>query len=239
MKIPLTVEIITTQREHLFAVTKLLFGALERDLLRDPQSPVMTSVKGSFESGKKIIPDAAAEQLLGSQHRIKTYGDYHISDEYRINSRRRLEVDFINASCGDYSFDSSAYGLAEEELLEYFLPQRKYGGVNFIHNNNCSWNTDNTPAFPDRYEMGIWLERPFDENKEDDGSESTMLSDKRRMIVRAFKALESKGDLPWLRYMYICVQGDRLLKSAGLREAMEKLKAPVGQAPIMDRTVTI
>lgn len=112
-----TVRFITTKRDHLFDVSRILVTGIPQEFLEKSQNPVIISVRGTIADGKKIMPDAAVQVLLGvpdaRQKACYSIGfkdnprsdiQYEGKDEYdeywtiRHSDGTRLEVDFINAA---------------------------------------------------------------------------------------------------------------------------------------------
>jgi pantothenate kinase len=56
-------QLVMTEREHLFALANVLVNNIPPQLLADSQNPVTIGLGGSFQSGKKIIPDAFVSSL--------------------------------------------------------------------------------------------------------------------------------------------------------------------------------
>src|SRR5690348_9712922 len=93
------IRLLTTEREHLFALSRLLTKTIDPALLQDTQNPVTFSVRGALAGGKKIFPDAAKESFLGDGGVLEGQRE---RDEYWTGETEGwpIEIDFINIAWG-------------------------------------------------------------------------------------------------------------------------------------------
>ncbi len=213
------IRLLTTEREHLFALSRLLMKAIDSALLQDSQNPVTVSVRGALAGGKKIFPDAAKEAFLEDRGALEGRLEF---DEFWTGETegRPIEIDFINVAWeGDYKKVNPAQDAADrnaswkEVILKSFLKQRKHGGISFIHNYD---------GFAERADIDICLDQH-------DNTPATR--DTHTIKKAALPALTSKFNSLsqvrwWTRYVEIRINNPRLLKSPAFRTAVESLTLP-------------
>lgn len=223
-----SVSILTRYHDDLFRISRILMRGLDPALLTDPQNPILISVDGSTDSGKKIMPDAAYPVLLGRNFIDTGTIDY---DEYCFSGskRRKVEVDFLNAAWEVGPTDPSRYHLPSlngynvprMQKIQDFLAQRQHGGVSFIHN---------SPQFAKKHAwLNIWIESG--------DSLPTTIS----KVERAPQALKDKFNQlrddynGWVRYVRITVKDDRLIQSPRFMAAIDSLRPAEPREPAVFR----
>ena len=212
MTAPIAIKLLTAEKEHLFALTRLLVSAIDPAFLHDKDNPVTVSVRGSFGSGKKIIPDAAREELLKDKPSFQGVKEF---DEFWSGKKddRPLEVDFINVAWGGWSFHKS-YGFGRE-IAKNFLKERKAGGITFIHND------DN---FGER-EAGIDIVLESQADKPVTYDSQYKFKGEKGELQDTFNRLVRQDN--WARYIQITVRDERLLNSPSFRAALDALSPQI------------
>lgn len=216
-----TVSLITTSREQLFELCRMIVASIDPELLKDPANPIIISVRGSKGGGKKIFPDAAREALLGPDARFRGKENF---DEFWIGSHdnEELEIDFINAAFNtsyhrSYAADTPknrVWGISQAETLQNFLMEREFGGITFIHNSNKSSKKagidiclEHDGALPVTYAFSkMW----------------------RSGLKKTFNALAAENK--WVRFVRIQINNEALLSSPIFQKLLESL-TPKERAP--------
>ncbi len=120
---PQKISLVTTQRDELFAIGRLIAEGIEPQLLQDPMKPIIVSIRGSLSSGKSIVAQEGRKTLFsgGEKESVLSVG------EIWTDTKSGIEVDYLD----------SAYGDNKDTVP--FLKLRKAGGVTYIQNDeNCS-----------------------------------------------------------------------------------------------------
>ncbi len=214
------IRFITTEREDLFHISRVLAEAIPAAFLSKPQDPVIVSVRGGFNSGKKIFADAVRDTLLPGEDNRILIGRRNYDETWRGKSDKgALEVAFMNAAW--------AHGYTDEWLCHYmkdnvqkvgrFLKQRKHGGISFIHNDMYTadekawitiWTESRRSRLVDR------LEKPHIKTA---GPEAQF----------HFNRLSKPRD--WVRYTELTIRRDELFEAPQMQEALAKLTESTGR----------
>jgi len=192
------VAFLTTEREHLFEMTRVLVRGMDLALFADPANPVQVVVNGSSSCGKKIIPDAAREVFFTDAN-VSFAGTPEYDEYWRgpCPSGQTGEIDFINnAWHGGYSQPFS-----RQKPWMDFLKQRQYGGINFVHNV--------TPYSYGLAGLDIYLSDYATSKLEEESS----------FLQAAFH----RCGKAWKRYVVITVLDPRLQTSPSFQTALESL----------------
>lgn len=206
------IELVTTSRAHLVQICATLARGMEQAFLADRNAPVLVSVRGTYESGKKIVPDVMREQLdtctlLSRDKQVETWSN-------PINSR---EAWFMDAAYTLKMHPSREEFARWEEQKNGLLSKRAAGGITFIHND-------------ERFEkegagLKIWIEGSNASNKM-----SVVGLDDRRgthsTLAQKFnKTQKDQRNNSWVRYIEISVDDPRLQASEKFQKALHSLPA--------------
>jgi hypothetical protein len=190
------ITLITTEREHLFDLSRRMMLAIDPGLMQDPAKPLVISVRGSMTAGKKIFPDAARDALLDQQLSFKGKMD---SDE--IWAANGIEMSFVNM----------VYDNEHSPLLKNITEARTSGGIVYIHNSEeiaaqadidiCLEQYDRSPM---SY-CGMHIKKGAPRN-----------------LRNTFNKLSETT--PWTRYVEINVGNPKLAESPQFREFLQSLE---------------
>lgn len=212
-----TYRFLTTKRSHLFGLSKFLVGGIDPAFFDDPRNPVIITVRGSYRSGKKILPDAAHLFLLRGNVAFEGRENH---DEYRRGRHRDREISiaFVNAAWGGGYSRTHLGGAVKGSCAQKFLAEIDRGGLVFIHNAGRvftyrkSW-------------IDIWME------ERDNNLVGMFLASRLRKESRAmreeFERLSgrprSRREGDWVRYVRVTVNSPALLDSPLFRKRLETL----------------
>jgi hypothetical protein len=143
------VELVVTTRDDMFDICRALAHALDPAALDDPAAPVVVSVNGTYESGKKIVMDAMRE-VVGDGYRMHFFGNEGFDEHYRTHSLQGREIFFMDlAYTKGYKRRGFDYELNEMKKQEDLLRLRRRGGLTVLQNTS-------KPAAG----MQVWVEKP-------------------------------------------------------------------------------
>lgn len=134
-----TLSFVTTTREDLFAVSRILMNAIEPQVLFDKNHPLIISIDGCQNSGKSILIDTLRDEMFDNKDdvRFKGKADYDESWKGAINGRPS-EISFMNAQ---WLSIHTPWGHAPlrkisqaDELENTFLSLREHGGISVLQN---------------------------------------------------------------------------------------------------------
>ncbi len=218
----ITARFITVEREDLFDMTRRLIGAVETGLLQDTQDPVLVSVIGSPNCGKKIVADAAREILFDTPP-VMTGQSGH--DEYWTGMRAGapMEFHYMDSAYGhNFSNEELNNRQCRRERIDIFKNFRQAGGMTVIQNIDEASNRDADITFTIKKRL-FEIEQPYrDPGPDRDNGKKIVRRDKE--LMNQFNA-EAESH-PWLRYVEVEVHNPRLLKSPQFREAFSSLASP-------------
>ncbi len=218
--------LITTTREDLFDISHVLGDALSSVEMDNPKRPVIVSVEGSTDSGKKIFFDGMRRMLLGTGSPVKFNGMFGV-DEYWNGEKadqKKIEIDFVDAAwrqCYPHMYHVKSLqkqrprNAGGEEFMTDFFAERKLGGLTVVQNSDI-W-------IP--FDMAVWVEKekhrqPF---RGDVGARLT----KDNELTPAFEAALKKS--AWARLVEIEVPDGSLAGNAKIQEAVMTLTKAVAQ----------
>lgn len=205
-------QFLTVAREDLFALTHSLFAALPDSVLGDKDGPLVVDVLGTLACGKKIVTDAAREVLFDDGQTVMDGKTGY--DEYWSGTRNGapLEVDYIDMAypllaeyspriAGDAPLLRGRFpGYADNHDVgakrDYFLAQRRHGGVTFLQNPETALSQGG---------LRIFIEK----------SMGTPLSyDSRRALNAPLSMRDAFNDMAhkngWVRFVEVNVHDERL-----------------------------
>lgn len=231
-----SVDFITTSRDHLFEMTRILVGGIRPEFMRNATSPVTVSVMGTFGDGKKIIPDAAVQSVFN----IPNAQDWHLYGNEKVTRKsgfgplrliskwfsRPTDLSTVSPVFqGEAEFEEHWKGLYQEQNVEVsfsnsawgssytakkHLKRRELGGIAFVHNDE---------SFEDDAWIGVWLEKEGNgvvgSNEHKSKSAAPHLKD----IFHQY----SEQARDWTRYIKVDVRRPELLACSRFQRALEAL----------------
>lgn len=231
---PVTIQIMTSKREHLLDLATKMARAIEDEFLADPQKPVTVSMRGSFSCGKKIFPDMFREVLGATEKSNAFYSDQlYKLDEYGrtiwpkdIHKKgffttkesefwtgppggKPVEVHLLDAGYVLEGYPPMASSVRQwNKMKENFLTKRSQGGATFISNDEQGASSG----------IDIWIQNKRSHVKI--GAEKD-----RAKISSLSKEFNSSSD-PWSRYVEITVNDERLLASPRFKAFVADMQNP-------------
>lgn len=169
------VQMITTSRSDLVAISQILARAIDPQSLFDKLHPLSISINGSFQSGKSLIPLEMRETLFKNAERPSMKG--HIGhDEFHEATLhgRPVQINVIDISMGgNYGHDALSFlewpsQVPKEVIEDTFKTIRTEGGINFFQNKSHHNDVG----------MTIWVEtynQPYSNNGESSRAKSSRL----------------------------------------------------------------
>lgn len=151
-------------RDQIAEFSRRLAACIPADFIRDKGTPVQVSIEGSYQCGKKIIPDLMRDELLGDDLQDTDKGNAPY-DEYATGEYQgeHMEVSYIDMAWGREVFSfydpdqlASHYSRSDQSVLDTHLENRSKMGVAFIHNANSQMAGTNIQTNPD---IEIWVEK--------------------------------------------------------------------------------
>lgn len=224
---PHTVCLITTSRDDLLDISRLLARALDPDFMKMPQQPVLVSISGSTNCGKKIFADFIRETLTeGEDITFKGKKGY---DEYYQTADGTRQFQYVDlAHVTPYSDPNFLKAVSPHCKQDMFLAKRTAGGVTFLQN-----------AFYDLPGLHIFMNDGRGQYVTNPrgvcpaalfptfntvAKKNTPYHSFWDKVLLLFKGPpEDKGR--WLRYVQIDITDTRLQQSPAMIEAVAKLTA--------------
>ncbi len=215
---PKKVELITTSREELFFVSRLLAAGLAPEVMDDEHFPLLVSIRGTLGAGKKIVSDSMREYLMGTTALSNGITGRPGYDEYWTGQIRGkdVELSYIDAAwLGGYSNNElSSFGT--HMVREAFMWTRTKGGITFVQN-------DPSLEIMNKAGLDIWIEQQGVNNV--DGPDRAPKS----ALAVAFKEAQLKDpENEWIRYIEVKVADTRLVDAPKFLDAFAKLKQRYG-----------
>jgi hypothetical protein len=211
---------LSTERDHIVQAMGKLANALPAEVLDDPASPLVVSVKGARCIGKSLIPFAFREALFDGAPSLEGRAEFDERWKGAAKDGRRMEIGFVNLVWPFFDMSESLQALypaerpGKQDIADAFLGQRELGGVTFI-------------SFAEKAEKtvpGIVIEMARD-------SLGEHLPEEKRLSKKFLEAMCGNSLSPWLRIVKIEVSDPRLLKSEQFMAALSSLRAVYGAAP--------
>lgn len=217
------VKFVTTTRDDLLAIGRILAQVVEPEILLDKRHPLIVNICGSQNGGKTTLIGAFREALLDDA-RMKGMSQH---DEYWRGTAKGHPVEFTHidsAWCDIYSND--ALKLPDMKREKFFLQQRSIGGVSVIENHSR----------PDSGGLNIWVEAPlgFWEEMHEPVTGERRLYDLSGTLRDQFDAANSPisdSHPANVRYVEILVRDKRLLASDAFMQAV------TGMVPLFAKDV--
>lgn len=212
----LSVELITTTRDDLVDISRLLARALDPDLLRMDGQPIVFAVNGSHSSGKKIFPDIISEEVIGEREMIFS-GRKGFDEFYFDPSEEGLQVSYIDLAYG-YGYETESLrkpGLeSAASLMDAFMKVGgRHGGLSLMQNNR-----HDLPA------ANVWLEDGLRDPTKNPLGIAELGQAGSEDITEAFSAARNSiEDRKWVRRVRLDITDPRLLQSPGMQYAIETL----------------
>lgn len=207
------IALITTSRDHLVYISRLLAAGMSPDVMSDKENPLLISVRGSLGCGKKIIPDGMREYLMGSTALGEITGRPGYDEFWRGQIRgQKVEISYLDAAwLSGYSHEEFASPYIEH-VREAFMDTREHGGIAFVHN-------DYTLDINRRAGLDVWIEKQGVYSPDHSRSRA-----QQSPLAEAFKkANENAPDNDWIRYIELEVGDKRLLESPKFNDVLDKL----------------
>jgi hypothetical protein len=215
---------VTTERHHLVDLTRRLVDAIELERLRDPSDPIIVTVCGTYNSGKKIISDVAVELLLGNDRSLKGRKGF---DEYWFNKNRTLEIDFIDSAFdGGYSSSKltpsmADFSMRDVEKVSAFLRKRNRGGITFIQNGEIEGRLPSVEIWIERDDKDIVLSKTSEYGfRTVDFDLATRTKKAPKMLKEKFNTLSTFDDDCWVRYVEVKVNDKDLAQSQAMKDVL-------------------
>jgi hypothetical protein len=223
-----SVTLVTTQRQDIFALGRLLVQGIDERFFKDPEKPILISLNGSLESGKTIIAEEGRRILIPQATLANGNKGY---DEIWAGQRngRPFEIGYIDANWAlrdfrtvDGNDDYSDAGFAAES----FLKNRRSPGITYVQNSG--------DAFSEKADICLLIQKyrygrgPFIQ-KEEDGR-----------LKSAYNHFSRERCIPWTRYISLYVRNPELRHSTQFMQALQKiakLHRPCSEAVQPLRTV--
>ncbi|MCB9990110.1 MAG: hypothetical protein H6867_01865 [Rhodospirillales bacterium] len=238
-----TLHLLSRKRQDLVDISHQVFGAIPDEYLRDPSNPVVVSVRGTFEGGKKVIPDTAIEYLYGispnDRERLTRIAPYvnqatprlpasfegkRNYDERWLGARNDmpLEINFINAAwhSGYRTLDENFHDYTTLDDQEYqiasaFLDlQRQAGGISFVHNSHILAQRQ---AWID-----IWIEKSAS-MRSIVGDYPSLFKKSPKSLKEQYNAVATESDYDWTRYIRLDIRHNTLLGDPRFVNALKPL----------------
>ncbi len=187
------ISLVTTQRDELFAIGRLIAEGLEPQFLQDPKRPVTISICGSFQSGKSIIAEEARNGLTPPQTQRALYTGEGIEIFKGVNN---IETIYLDAA-------------RNPATVEKLSDLRTAGGIDLIQ--NAEMEQRKTADIEVWVESGKWIVG---------GYRSHMSSSPLAETYNRFSFIP--GDV-WTRYVEIDVRNPDLAQSKPWQSALSRI----------------
>lgn len=131
---------ITTTREDLFAISRIMMRAIEPQLLLDRDNPLVISIDGDMNSGKSILIDTLRSEMFDDKKNIAFSGREDYDEQWTATiGGKKAEIGFINVAW-QYGFSDKSLNelsvISRDELTQAFLDKRAHGGITVLQNKN-------------------------------------------------------------------------------------------------------
>lgn len=219
------VAFLTSSKTEISQLAQTLASGIAMEFLTDPKKPLLFSVIGGYQTGKKLIADTVHETLLKEDVLLE---GIHNTDEYRCGhyNGRLIEIDFINLK--DTGFSDKKLeppkGLLkrlvlgdkglQQHVADNFLHKRQYGGVSLIHNGEKA-------QIP--YDIEIFLQSPHDAHERI--GDVSRIENYPHLRSEFYKVTNNQAH-EWARLVEITIHNPVLLQSEQFSGALKKLPAP-------------
>lgn len=205
-----TFSCITTTRDDLVAISRIMAEAMNPAWLTDKERPFLISVDGSFRSGKSIFKDVIREKTF--EDHSTGFKGFPDMDEYWIShiDGKNIEIDYMDAAWHNDYFNprlDTASGcsqkMSDKKKLKRFMEARKHGGISIVQNCNM----------PKKADIQIFVESRYD-RRDTASSEPTVGL---RRVPPALKDLHDAthevlyDTAHWVRYVEITLKDGRVL----------------------------
>lgn len=218
------VQLLTTDREHLFDISRCFADAMGAIAPQDGAKAAIMTVRGSIDAGKRIFFDVLRDRLLGSTALCGFSGrDGHDEFWAREINGRVFEVDYIDVGWingmakNDFATPLLQKSNSFHMLRDDFLGLRRNCGVTVMQNMQIADAA-----------IDVWVERPFFMAVPNCGgelyAEKTPLG-KAFAHARGAKWGQPDPFNPWVRFLEVSVNDDRLLSSPSFMAALDGMKA--------------
>ncbi len=215
--------LVTTQRDELFAIGRLIAEGLEPEFLHDWKKPVTVSICGSFSSGKSIIAEEGRQALIGSTEMTRGHKDYAEHWEGRRDGKP-LEIIYTDGIIAEKQYKKPALNPFAPSLrpLREIFNRRQQGGITYVQNSR---------RFARREaDIAVWVEdrcQILDNNPVVDVFSMIFLGSTKWTGRLSWSPLRQefnakRGD--WTRYVEVNVRNPRILQSEKFQHAMAAIR---------------
>jgi hypothetical protein len=193
--------IITTKRDDLFSIGRVIAESLDSAFLTEPAKPVLIAINGCFQSGKSIIAEAGREALIGKTEMSGGKKDDH--EQWIAQRQDGFGTIEIGYSDGYHNSDKKF-----DELSR----QRKHGGISYLQN-TLELNKS------DKHEVDIevWIESPG----------RYPISGESRADCSPLAGIynqQSNRKSQWTRYIEIVIHNPKIAASKKFQGSLEKIR---------------
>lgn len=232
-----TVQMISTSRSDLVAISKVLARAIDPQFLFDKHHPLSISINGSFQSGKSLIPLEIRESIFENADLCGMKGqigrdEFH---EATLNGQP-VQINVIDIAWGSHyghpglQFPEWPARIPQSVIEDTFKTIRTEGGIDFFQNKSHHKDIGLT----------IWIETynmPHSNNEEEGRA-------KRSPLYRDFKKACTQTPFHmlhnWNRYIEIKALTPAFNQAVknlqALAEAPENQKRPSGILSFIKKT---
>lgn len=213
------IQIVTTSREDLFAIARLMMQALDPLQLQDPARPLLFALRGSYGAGKSIFIDTFRSEMFDDATTVTFRGRADYDERWRGTiGGQPAEIGFINP-CQPGGFSRKKLNDAPQaERAGIFSTLRQDGGLTVIQNKADGQGVD----------VDIWVEDNWGTLL---GYDDSHLATARKSLVKKFdQATKTSNRLchhdtraeNWVRYLDIRISDPTLLKNREFIQSLQR-----------------